>query len=74
MRGIGEDHAFSEIADIVRRRSADLAAPDALAHMDPPPPDIAAKLVGLNAAHNQNLLHPDPVSYTHLTLPTIYSV
>ena len=31
----------------------------AFAHMDPPTPDIAAQLVGINARYNQNLLHPD---------------
>lgn len=57
--GIGEDEAFARIATMVRERSADLGAADALAHMDPPAASIAAKLVGLNATFNQNLLHPD---------------
>ena len=57
--GLGEDIAFDKVAEMVRDLSANLGAADALAHMDPPTPEIAAKLVGLNAAHNQNLLHPD---------------
>ncbi len=31
----------------------------AFAHMDPPTPEIASGLAGLNARFNQNLLHPD---------------
>ncbi len=57
--GLGEEAAFALLEAAVRTRSADLGAADALAHMDPPPPAIAARLAGLNAAHNQNLLHPD---------------
>lgn len=57
--GIGDDEAFRRVSDAVEQRSAALADPAALAHMDPPTPDVAARLAGLNAAHNQNLLHPD---------------
>ena len=57
--GIGDAAALTLFTDLVGSRSADLGAPDALAHMDPPTPALAARLVGLNAAHNQNLLHPD---------------
>lgn len=57
--GIGETAAFDLLSAAMQARSADLGAPDALAHMDPATPEIAARLVGLNAALNQNLLHPD---------------
>lgn len=56
--GLGEDAAFSLVAEHVRTRSAKLGEPSALAHMDPAPASIAARLVGLNAGVNQNLLHP----------------
>jgi glutamate/tyrosine decarboxylase-like PLP-dependent enzyme len=55
--GIGEDAAYDLFCDAIRTRSARLDAADAFAHMDPPPAPIAARLVGLNAAFNQNLLH-----------------
>ena len=58
-RGLGEAAALALFTDLVASRSAPLDAPDALAHMDPPVPGIAARLAGLNAARNQNLLHPD---------------
>lgn len=58
-KGLGDEEAFSVLAEQVRTRSADLGAPDAFAHMDPAPAGIAARLVGLNAEYNQNLLHPD---------------
>ncbi|MGB1025758.1 MAG: pyridoxal phosphate-dependent decarboxylase family protein [Rhodospirillaceae bacterium] len=56
-----QGHRFPDqaIKALVTARSAKLGAPDVLAHMDPAPADIAAKLVGLNAQFNQNLLHPD---------------
>ncbi|MEP2679045.1 pyridoxal phosphate-dependent decarboxylase family protein [Tateyamaria sp.] len=47
------------VAADVRALSTALDAPDFFAHMDPAPSKIAAKLVGLNAQYNQNLLHPD---------------
>jgi glutamate/tyrosine decarboxylase-like PLP-dependent enzyme len=58
-RGIGEEAAWEELARAVETRSALLGSDIALAHMDPPTPEIAARLVGLNARYNQNLLHPD---------------
>lgn len=58
-RGAGEKQAFDVMADLVRRMSARLGRIDAFAHMDPAPAPIAARLVGLNAEFNQNLLHPD---------------
>lgn len=58
-RGTGEDEAFARLERIVRERSAMLGDPSALAHMDPAPAGIAARLVALNASMNQNLLHPD---------------
>lgn len=58
-KGLGDDEAFSVLSEQVRTRSAHLGAPDAFAHMDPAPAGIAARLVGLNAEYNQNLLHPD---------------
>lgn len=57
--GIGETSAFELIAGEIISRSAALDASTSFAHMDPPTPDIATKLVGLNARYNQNLLHPD---------------
>lgn len=39
--------------------SSKLGDPTSFAHMDPPPVSIAAKLVGLNAVYNQNMLHPE---------------
>lgn len=57
--GTGEAAALALFTDLVESRSARLGAPEALAHMDPPVPEIAARLAGINAAHNQNLLHPD---------------
>lgn len=41
------------------RQSAILGSEIAFAHMDPPTPAIASRLVGINASLNQNLLHPD---------------
>lgn len=58
-KGIGEDAAFELVGGLVRKLSAQLGESDALAHMDPAPSDVAARLVGLNAEVNQNLLHPD---------------
>lgn len=58
-RGIGEEEALAAVSNVVESRSTRLDAPTAFAHMDPPTPDVAARLVGLSAAYNQNLLHPD---------------
>ncbi len=57
--GWGEQKAqnFFEVA--ISERSAALGSHVFFAHMDPPTPSVASHLVGLNAAHNQNLLHPD---------------
>jgi len=57
--GSDTDIVYAQIEALVTRHSAHLGAPSAMAHMDPPTPDIVAKVVGLNAAYNQNLLHPD---------------
>lgn len=57
-QGQGEDLTFSFFEQKIRELSTPLGGKTALAHMDPPTPDIAAKLVGLNAEFNQNLLHP----------------
>ncbi len=57
-QGQGEDLTFSFFEQKIRELSTPLGGKTALAHMDPPTPDIAAKLVGLNAEYNQNLLHP----------------
>lgn len=56
--GIGERRAAARLTRAINARSIRLDAPDFLAHMDPPTPDLAANLVGLNARMNQNLLHP----------------
>ncbi|WP_306144454.1 pyridoxal-dependent decarboxylase [Roseibium sp. MMSF_3412] len=58
-RGIGDTAAFELVSSWVRARSAQLDRPDAFAHMDPAPSGVAARLAGLNAEFNQNLLHPD---------------
>ena len=55
--GIGDAAAFALFSTAIQSRSARLGDVNALAHMDPPPLDIAARLVGLNAAFNQNMLH-----------------
>lgn len=57
--GAGEERAYAVMQTAVRQKSAQLGAPHVLAHMDPAPADIAARLVGLSAQYNQNLLHPD---------------
>jgi glutamate/tyrosine decarboxylase-like PLP-dependent enzyme len=56
--GLGEKGVEAFFSDAMASRSARLNAVDALAHMDPPPVGIAARMVGLNAALNQNMLHP----------------
>ena len=58
-QGIGDAAAFDLVSGWVRERSARLDLPHAFAHMDPAPSKVAARLVGLNAEFNQNLLHPD---------------
>ncbi|HBG97310.1 MAG TPA: aspartate aminotransferase family protein [Rhodobacteraceae bacterium] len=57
--GILEPAALKLVAGLAESGAARLGDPAALAHMDPPPPPIAATLAGLNAGLNQNLLHPD---------------
>lgn len=59
LSGLGESAAYELIASLVQERSALLGDPAVLAHMDPAPASVAARLVGLNAKFNQNLLHPD---------------
>lgn len=56
----GEDErvVLERFERLVETRSARLGDPAAFAHMDPPVPALAARLAGLNARHNQNLLHP----------------
>ena len=55
-------------------RRADVARVEAALRValteDLPPAQLAGLLVALRTAE----LTPEPVSYTHLTLPTIYSV
>lgn len=58
-QGIGDAAAFDLVSSWVHERSAQLGRPEALAHMDPAPSTVAARLAGLNAEFNQNLLHPD---------------
>jgi L-2,4-diaminobutyrate decarboxylase len=53
------EDVFSQFENLMTEFSADLGSISAMAHMDPPTPKIAAQIVGLNAAYNQNLLHPD---------------
>lgn len=55
--GIGDVAAFALFSEAIQSRSAKLGDIRALAHMDPPPLDIAARLAGLNAEFNQNMLH-----------------
>nr|WP_319385570.1 pyridoxal-dependent decarboxylase [uncultured Roseibium sp.] len=57
--GMGDAAAFELVSGWVRARSAQLGRPEAFAHMDPAPSVVAARLAGLNAEFNQNLLHPD---------------
>lgn len=56
---MGAEAALAVFGEAIRTRSARLGDPLAFAHMDPPPLELAAQLVGLNAAVNQNLLHPE---------------
>jgi L-2,4-diaminobutyrate decarboxylase len=56
--GIGSIAALDRLAPAVLGGAADLAAPTAMAHMDPPTPWITWATTLWNAALNQNLLHP----------------
>ncbi|MEL6574287.1 MAG: pyridoxal-dependent decarboxylase [Pseudomonadota bacterium] len=58
-QGLGEEAVLAALRPTMAARSTALGSTDALAHMDPSPPAIAAEVTGLNAALNQNLLHPD---------------
>ncbi len=53
-----EESVFNWFKSEIETKSAMLGDDLAFAHMDPPTPDIASRLVGLNAKFNQNLLHP----------------
>jgi len=57
--GLGEAAATRLLTHQIHRHSTPLGNDSALAHMDPPPPDVAIEITRLNAAYNQNLLHPD---------------
>lgn len=56
--GIGEEAALDQLGAAAMARAADLAAPDMLAHMDPPSAPVAAQIAYLVAQANQNMLHP----------------
>jgi len=55
--GVGEVRTLALLAAPVLGRAADLGAPTALAHMDPPTPWITWAMALWNASLNQNLLH-----------------
>jgi L-2,4-diaminobutyrate decarboxylase len=57
--GYGEEAVFNWFKREIETKSAMLGDDLAFAHMDPPTPEIASRLLGLNARFNQNLLHPD---------------
>ncbi len=57
--GQGEAEVYEWFRRQIETHSAMLGSEFALAHMDPPTPEIASDLAGLNARYNQNLLHPD---------------
>lgn len=57
--GYGEEAVFSWFKREIETKSAMLGDDLVFAHMDPPTPEIASRLLGLNARFNQNLLHPD---------------
>jgi glutamate/tyrosine decarboxylase-like PLP-dependent enzyme len=57
--GLGEVEALELFSREIAASSAHLGGESAMAHMDPPPPDIAIEITALNARYNQNLLHPD---------------
>lgn len=56
--GIGAERALRELAPALLAQAADLGAPDAFAHMDPPTPWISWAVTLWTASRNQNLLHP----------------
>jgi L-2,4-diaminobutyrate decarboxylase len=56
--GIGAERALRELAPALLAKAADLGAPDAFAHMDPPTPWISWAVTLWTASRNQNLLHP----------------
>lgn len=58
LTGIGEDAALELLGAAAMKGAADLAAPDVLAHMDPPSAPVAARMAYLVAQANQNMLHP----------------
>lgn len=58
LTGLGDDAVFALLGVPALQQAADLAAPDALAHMDPPSAPIAARISYLVAQANQNMLHP----------------
>ena len=57
--GLGDDAVYSGFKEQIETHSAMLGDERAFAHMDPPTPEIASGLVGINARFNQNMLHPD---------------
>lgn len=59
INGRDEAEVFGWFKHQIETQSAMLGSELAFAHMDPPTPEIASDLVGLNARFNQNLLHPD---------------
>jgi len=58
-QGLGEAAVLDRLAPLLLDGAADLAAPTAFAHMDPPTPWISWALAQWTASRNQNLLHPD---------------
>lgn len=56
--GIGDDGSLALLAPHVIGRAAQLDAPLAFAHMDPPTPWVSWAAALWNARLNQNLLHP----------------
>ena len=56
--GAGERAVLNSLAPGVLGGAADLGAPHALAHMDPPTPWITWAVTQWTASLNQNLLHP----------------
>ncbi|MEM7497615.1 MAG: pyridoxal-dependent decarboxylase [Pseudomonadota bacterium] len=57
--GMGAGRALARLAPEILGRAADLGAPLAFAHMDPPTLPVAQAVTWWNAVLNQNLLHPD---------------
>ncbi len=56
--GQPDEVVFTWFKNAIETKSAVLGDEIAFAHMDPPTPNIASRLTGLNAQFNQNLLHP----------------